>query len=309
MYSLRTLSCAAAALAFLHAVPAKATTVTLAVLLAGGTLQVDGLTFSNFKPLLASAVPQGSVLLDAIVNNPQLLGSMPLLDPTGGGVLSHAFGNASPAVPSSVSVSTLSDDDLATPLVVDPGLLFFGPTTWTVNAVNLASLQVSGFFYDVTRGPTSGPIRSASLVQDATNAVTVGPDSFPSGGLPDFAIGGGVQFVFDASGQLIDGNATGELFARFDWVGLLHSSQLSSGFAFPADQDSVRVYNLIAVGASSEGAYTLGSLSERYDPPSLPAGNNLPWLLPLAVTVPEPGSLLLLAVAVLGLGFTRRRQT
>lgn len=305
MYSLRPMTCAAAALVFLHAVPAKAAPATLADLLAGGTLQVDGLTFSNFKPLLASTVPSGSVLLDAIVFNPQLLGSMPLLDPTGGGVLSHAFGNASPAVSSSISVSTLSDD-VATPLVVDPGLLFSGPTTWSVNAGNLASLQVSGFFYDVTRGPTSGPIRSASLLQDATPAVTVGPDSYPSGGLPDFAIGGALQFLFDASGQLIDGNATGELFARVDWVGLLHSSQLSSGFAF-TDQDSVRVYNLIAVGASSEGAYTLGSLSERYDPPALPGGNNLPSLLPRAATVPEPGSLLLLAGAVLGLGFTRRR--
>jgi hypothetical protein len=64
---------------------------------------------------------------------------------------------------------------------------------------------------------------------------------------------------------------------------------------------------IFSLGASSEGACTLGSLSERYDPPSLPAGNNLSPLLSLSVTVPEPGSLLLLAVALLGLGFTRRQ--
>lgn len=303
MSCFRPIAFGAAALLCVHAAaPAAAAPTTLADLLPGGlvsSIQDYGLTFSNFKPLLAATPVSGSALLTALVSDPGALAAMPLLDPSGGGVLSYAFGNALQAAASDIAVSPLADDP------ANPGLRFAGPTTWSVTAGNIASLQLTGFFYDVTRDPTSGPIRSASLAQDAAAAanVTVGPDSFPSAGLPDFALGGAMQFVFDSTG-LIGGNATGELFARLDWVGVLPAAQLASDFSF-ADRDSVRVYNLIAVGASSEGAYTLGSLSERYDPPA--SGPYWQPPLPGSVAVPEPAPLLLLATAALAVGFSRRR--
>ncbi len=308
MCTVRPIAWAAAMCACLYtAVPATAATPSLADLLGGGTVQVDGLTFSNFKPLLAPVFPSDDVLLDAILYHPSSLSSMPLIDPSGGGVFSHAFGNAMPAAAGSIAVLPLAGNP------ADPGLRFDGPSTWSVNAGNIASLQVTGFFYDVTRNPSSGPLLSADLRQAVAGAVTVGPDSFPSDGLPDIALGGALQFVFDSSGQLIDGNATGDLFARFDIPGVLHPSplhlsQLSSGFTFPA-QDTVRVYNLIAVGASSGGEYTLGALDERYDPPMAPHSNNLgPWLPATFAVVPEPASLLLCAIGLGGLRLRCRRQ-
>ena len=71
MHTVRTIACAATTLVCLYtATPAQATTNTLAELLNSGTIQVDGLTFSNFKPLLSQNFPSGSVLLDALRNNP-----------------------------------------------------------------------------------------------------------------------------------------------------------------------------------------------------------------------------------------------
>ena len=307
MRTVRSISCAAAALLGLSlTLPAQAATPSLADLLGGGTVQIDGLTFSNFRPLLAPVFPSDDVLLDAILHHPSSLSSMPLIDPTGGGVLSHGFGNATAAAATSIAVLPLADDPATS--VKDPGLRFDGPSTWSVTAGNIASLQVTGFFYDVTRDPSSGPLLSASLLQAVAGAVTVGPDSFPSDGLPDVALGGALQFVFDSSGNLIDGNATGDVFSRFDFPGLVHLSQLASGFTFPA-QDTVRVYNLIAVGASSGGDYTLGALDERYDPPMAPHSNNLGSLLPdTFVAVPEPVSMLLCAIGMAGLGLLRRRH-
>lgn len=307
MHAVRTFSCAAAALVCIAtAAPANAAPlpVTLADLLAGNTIQVDGLTFSNFKPLLAPTLPSGNALLNAFVNNPALLSSMPVIDPTGGGVFSHAFGNATVALAGGVTVVPLPDNPGGE---VDPGLRFDGAPTWSVTAGNIQSLQLTGFFYDVTRDSSLlGPIRSADLLQAAAAAVTVGPDSFPTDGLPDIALGSALQFVFDASGKFIDGNLTGDLFARMDYFGLLNFSSLASGFTF-SDQDSIRVYNLIAVGASSGGAYTLGSLSERYDPPGYgPGGGKLP--APGIAAVPEPGTLLLLVLALASLGFFGRRE-
>ncbi len=147
MHTVRTIACAATTLVCLYmATPAQATTTnTLAELLNSGTIQVDGLTFSNFKPLLAQNFPSGSVLLDALRNNPGSLSSMPLIDPTGSGVLSRAFGNATPVVAGNITVEPLPDD-ASTLSVVDPGLRFTGPTTWSVTAGNTASLQITGFF-------------------------------------------------------------------------------------------------------------------------------------------------------------------
>lgn len=306
MQAVRTFSCAAAALVCLAtAAPANAEPlpVTLASLFTGNTIQVDGLTFSNFKPLLAPTLPSGDALLNAFVNNPALLSNMPVIDPTGGGVFSHAFGNATVALAGGVTVVPLPDNPGG---AVDPGLRFDGAPTWSVTAGNIQSLQLTGFFYDVTSDSSLRPIRSADLLQAAAEAVTVGPDSFPSDGLPDIALGSALQFVFDARGTFIDANLTGDLFARMDFFGLLNFSSLASGFTF-SDQDSIRVYNLIAVGASSGGAYTLGSLSERYDPPDYgPGGGKL--LPPGIAAVPEPGTLLLLALALASLVFFGRRE-
>ena len=121
-------ACTTAALVCLcSAVPAQATTTTLANLLQGDTLQVDGLTFSNFKPWLSPNFPSGNAVLEALLNNPSALGGMPLVDPTGSGVLSRAFGNATPAVASAIMVESLVDDPVSAE--DDPGLRFDGPTT------------------------------------------------------------------------------------------------------------------------------------------------------------------------------------
>ena len=62
-----------------------------------------------------------------------------------------------------------------------------------------------------------------------------------------------------------------------------------------ADRDTLQVVTLVGVGATSGGVATMGSVSQRIDPP--PPND-----------IPEPSVLLLMGVGMLGVGAWRRRS-
>ncbi|MBL8373783.1 PEP-CTERM sorting domain-containing protein, partial [Accumulibacter sp.] len=60
-------------------------------------------------------------------------------------------------------------------------------------------------------------------------------------------------------------------------------------------RDAIRVVNVIGVGASSGGGFTMNALEQRIDPPP--------------PQIPQPGTLLLISIGLVGLGCLRRRSS
>jgi len=212
-----------------------------------------------------------------------------------GSKFSRAWGNANAAIAADIGLLVLADN-VATP-GVDPGFWLNSATQWTVTAGNIASGQLSAFAYDVET-TTTQQINSAEITQSST-IDAVGPDllSFFPPSLPDVATGFALQVIMDLnSNDVLDGilNVTLDIGVQ-SANGILQFSQLDSWSGF-ADHNAIRVVNVIGLGASSGGGFTMDSLEQRIDPPA-PAA------------IPEPGTLLLISLGLLGIPYGRRRAS
>jgi len=303
----------------------------------------DGLTFSDFKPVLSTMTPSpGNVLgmvnsidpiyvastlqnvlsdpnfvANTLQNNPSALSDFgnQFLDFSGGGVFSRGWGNASAANPDNIYLTILPD---APGGGVDPGFKLEGASEWQVDAGfstpndtgdDNPSAQLSAFAYTVTREPQMPLLTSADLTQDSV-IDAIGPDyfSFSPFEWPDVAGGFALQFILDdqnpddftaalmnytlESGVRISTSFFNPSFTEVvypavnqdrDWEGFLTA------------RDSIRVVTVTGLGATSGGGFTMNSLSQRIDPP-------------LNSNIPEPETVLLMLMGMLGLGALRRRR-
>ncbi len=258
------------------------------------TFTRDGLVFSNFAPVLAKTFPAGQDLANLIIMNPLVLLNAQFLDFTQGD-FSHGWGNAKVADPDNIGLVVL--DNNAATAGVDPGFRLNSATEWTVTAGTIASGQLSAFAYDVKKTGVA-KINSADIKQIST-IDAVGPDIFSPSSfeLPDVAGGFALQFIMDLnSNDILSAilNVTGDLGVRLSPTEVKRSSQFDSWSGF-TDRDAIRVVNVIGVGASSGGGFTMNALEQRIDPPS--------------PQIPQPGTLLLISIGLVGLGCLRRRSS
>ena len=266
----------------------------------GETFTQDGLVFSNFAPVLANAFPAGQDLENLLKKDPLALFNVQALD-FAAGKFSHGWGNARAADAASIDFVILADNGATAG--VDPGFRLDGATEWTVDAgrtVNkpkIASGQLSAFAYDVKKTPNSKRISSADISQiSAIDAV--GPDIFSLSpfALPDVAAGFVLQFIMDPnSDDVLNAilNVTLDLGVQSP-TGVMRFSQFNSWSGF-SDRDAIRVVNVIGLRASSGGGFTMNTLEQRIDPPP-------PQL-------PQPGTLLLISIGLVGLACRRRRSS
>jgi hypothetical protein len=129
----------------------------------------------------------------------------------------------------------------------------------TVNKPRIASDQLSAFAYDVKKTRNSKRISSADISQiSAIDAV--GPDifrPFPVE-LPDVAAGFALQFIMDPnSNDILNAilNVTLDLGVQSPG-GIIRFSQFDSWSDFSPRDATIRVVNVIGVGASSGGGFT-----------------------------------------------------
>jgi len=269
-----------------------ASATTLQDMFDGSNFIQDGLEFSNFTPVLSKTFPLGQDLEYLLMTDPLALFDVQYLD-FAAGKFSHAWGNANAAIAANIGLLVLPDNG-ATP-GVDPGFRLNSASQWTVAAANIASGQLSAFAYDVTT-TTPEQINSAEITQ-ASTIDAVGPDvfSFLPPSLPDAATGFALQFMVDMNTNAVLNtflNLTLDLGVQSPG-GVQQFSQLDSWSGF-SDHNAIRVVNVVGVGASSGGGFTLDSLEQRIDPPA-PAA------------IPEPGTLLLISLGLLGMPYWRRR--
>lgn len=281
---------------------ASAIPSTLQDLFDGQSFTQDGLTFSEFDPVLGGPLPSGEDLLDIITTNPADLLNIPWLALGGGGQFSQGW-NAAAANAANIGLDILPDNG-ATP-GVDPGFQLNSASEWTVTAGNNASAQLSAFAYTVTS--PNPDMNSAEILQTSTIDV-IGPDCgpadplvftcFPFGDrIPDVAGGFALQFILAPnSNDLLNAilNVTLDAGLQSPFGEILFSELYGwSGFA---GRDEIRVVNVVGVGASSGGGFTMNSLEQRIDPP--PGG---------ALQVPLPGTLFLFGIGLTGLAYRLRR--
>lgn len=262
----------------------------------------NALEFSNFTPVLGTTLPAGQDLEFLLKTNPLALFNVQFLDFTTNARFSHGWGNAQAANAGKIDLLELPDNPAT--VGVDPGFRLNSGAEWTVDAgisaptTPIASGQLSAFSYDVRSLSTTTKINSADITQFST-IDAVGPDvlSFLPPSLPDAAIGFALQFIMDLNtNDILNAilNVTLDLgvqspngimqFSRFDgW----------SGFA---GRDAIRVVNVVGVAASSGGGFTMDALEQRIDPPQ-PA------------QIPQPGTLFLISIGLLGMAYRRRRTT
>ncbi len=259
----------------------------------GETFTQDGLVFSNFAPVLANAFPAGQDLENLLKTDPLALFNVQALD-FAAGEFSHGWGNAKAADPDNIGLVVL--DNNAATAGVDPGFRLNSATEWTVTAGTIASGQLSAFAYDVKKTPNS-KINSADISQIST-IDAVGPDIFSLSPfeLPDVAAGFALQFIMDLnSNDILNAilNVTLDLGVQSP-TGVGRFSQFDSWSGF-SDRDAIRVVNVIGVGASSGGGFTMNALEQRIDPPP--------------PQIPQPGTLLLISIGLVGLACRRRRSS
>jgi len=257
----------------------------------GSTFTQDGLKFFNFTPGLANSFPLGQDLLYLAKTDPLALFNVQYLEFAAGSKFSRAWGNANAAIAADIGLLVLADN-VATP-GVDPGFRLNSATQWTVTAGNIASGQLSAFAYDVET-TTTQQINSAEITQSST-IDAVGPDvwSFFPFSLPDVATGFALQLITDLNSNDVL-NVTLDIGVQSP-DGIQRFSQFDSWSGF-ADHNAIRVVNVIGLGASSGGGFTMVSLEQRIDPPA-PAA------------IPEPGTLLLISLGLLGIPCCRRRAS
>lgn len=262
----------------------------------------DGLEFSNFAPVLTNTFPAGQDLELLLKSNPLALFNVQFLDFTTAAKFSHGWGNATAANAGNIGLVELPDNPAT--VGVDPGFRLNSGAEWTVDAgispptTPIASGQLSAFAYDV-KTLTSQKINSAEITQFST-IDAVGPDvlSFLPPSLPDVALGFALQFIMDLNtNDILKAilNVTVDLGVQSP-NGVMQFSQFDGWSGF-AGRDAIRVVNVVGVAASSGGGFTMDALEQRIDPPQPTA------------QIPQPGTLLLISIGLLGMAYWRRRTT
>lgn len=286
---------AAATLGLSLGVSGAASAATLQDMFGPSTFTQDGLTFSNFTPVLSGSLPTGDQLIDTLRTNPLDLLSIPFLDLSGSGTFSHGWGNASAADAGNIGLTVLPDNTLPASPGIDPGFQLEGNGEWSVDATNgVASAQLSAFAYTVAiSDPAAQPINSADLAQSST-IDALGPDVFPINGWPDVAGGFALQLILDPnSTDLSTAMLNATMHGEVNQISLIE--QFKDGTAIP-NTDTIRVVNVFGIGASSGGGFTLDTVEQRIDPP--------------LSAVPLPAAVWLFGTGLLGLaGIVRRRKT
>jgi hypothetical protein len=319
-------------------VPGAASATTLQEMFDGSNFTRNALMFSDFTPVLSNSLPSGSALAAAAATNPQSLLNIPLFDFSPAAIFSHGWGNATAANADNIGLDILTNDPGTAG--IDPGFRLNGNGEWSVDASNptsIASAQLSAYAYTVATA--AQPINSASIAQ-SVGVSEVGPDVFSLApfSLPDLAGGFALQFVLAPDNTLLATNLTLDggvrsaagvmqfdqldallgqldsyqsllpLFLSQDQLdvlnlvllGISQQGQLDAWSAF-SDQAGIRVVNVIGVGATSEGRFSLDTVTQRIDPPG---GAGVPGV----AAVPEPATLVLMGMGLAGIGVWRRRR-